>query len=81
MAAGEFPALVHVTLSAGMVCDELRLAVRAWPGTPVTWVCAVPVCWCRGRELGGLYDGGHGADQLLESLDWPGFAADVDAGL
>jgi hypothetical protein len=26
-----------------------------------------------------MYDGGHGADQLPESLDWPGFAGDVDA--
>ena len=34
-----------------------------------------------GSGLGGLYDGGHGADQLPESLDWPGFAGDVDAGV
>ena len=31
--------------------------------------------------LDGVYDGGHGADQLAESLDWPGFAGDVDAGV
>ena len=35
----------------------------------------------RGSGLDGLYDGGHGADQLAESLDWPGFAGDVDAGV
>jgi predicted DNA-binding transcriptional regulator AlpA len=34
-----------------------------------------------GSGLNGLYDGGHGADQLPESLDWPGFAGDVDAGV
>ena len=33
----------------------------------------------RGSGLDGLYDGGQGADQLAESLDWPGFAGDVDA--
>ena len=32
-------------------------------------------------RLDGLYDGGHGVDQLAESLDWPGFAGDVDAGV
>jgi hypothetical protein len=26
-----------------------------------------------------MYDGGHGAGQLPESLDWLGFATDVDA--
>ena len=31
--------------------------------------------------LGGLDDGGHGADQLPESLDRPGFAGDVDVGV
>jgi len=30
------------------------------------------------RCRSGLYDGGHGADQLPESLDWPAFAGDVD---
>jgi hypothetical protein len=34
-----------------------------------------------GYGLDGLYDGGHGADQLPESLGWPGFAGDVDAGV
>jgi hypothetical protein len=33
------------------------------------------------RRLGGLRDGGHGADQLPEPLDWPGFAGDADAGV
>jgi hypothetical protein len=31
--------------------------------------------------LGGLDEGGHGADQLPESLGWPGFAGDVYAGV
>ena len=31
--------------------------------------------------LDGMYDGGHGADQPPESLDRPGFAGDVDAGV
>jgi hypothetical protein len=43
--------------------------------------CAVGDRRSRGCGLDGLYDGGHGADQLPESLDWPGFAGDVDAGL
>ena len=29
------------------------------------------------RSLGGLHDGGHGADQLPESLDRLSFASDV----
>jgi len=28
-----------------------------------------------------MYDGGQGADQPSESLDWLGFAGDVDAGV
>jgi hypothetical protein len=35
----------------------------------------------RGGCLGGRYGRGHGADQLPESLDWVGFAGDVDAVL
>lgn len=31
--------------------------------------------------LGGMYDGGHGADEPPESFDWPGFAGDVDVGV
>jgi hypothetical protein len=31
--------------------------------------------------LDGMYDGGHGPDELPESLDWLGFAGDVDAGV
>jgi hypothetical protein len=34
-----------------------------------------------GSGLDGMYDGGHGADQLPEPLDWPGFAGDADAGV
>ena len=34
-----------------------------------------------GSGLGGLYDGGQRADQPSESLDGPGFAGDVDAGV
>src|SRR5690242_6008931 len=33
------------------------------------------------RRLNGLYDGGHGADQLPESFGRTGFAGDVDAGV
>jgi hypothetical protein len=45
------------------------------------WECAGRDRRSRGSGLDGLYDGGHGADQLAESLDWPGFAGDVDAGV
>jgi hypothetical protein len=45
------------------------------------WECAVRDRRSRGAGLDGLYDGGHGADQLPESLDWLGFAGDVDAGV
>ena len=31
--------------------------------------------------LGGLDDGGHGADQVPESLDRPGVAGEVDLGV
>ena len=31
--------------------------------------------------LAGEHDGGHGADQLPESPDWPGVAGDVDAAV
>jgi len=31
--------------------------------------------------LDGLYDGGHGADQLPESMDCLGFAGDLDVGV
>jgi len=34
-----------------------------------------------GSGLDGMDDGGHGADQPPESLYWPGFAGDVDAGV
>ena len=42
---------------------------------------AVPDRWSHGSGLAGPYDGGHGADQLPESLDWPGLAGDVGAGV
>jgi len=32
-----------------------------------------------GFSLGGIHDGGHGANQLPESLDRRGFAGDADA--
>ena len=43
--------------------------------------CAVCDRRSHGAGLDGMYDGGHGADQLPESLDWLGFAGDLDAGV
>ena len=43
--------------------------------------CALCDRRSHGSGLGGLYDGGHGADQLPESLGCRGFAGDVDADL
>src|SRR4051812_21401264 len=43
------------------------------PAQPATLITAGP--------LAGMYDGGHGADELLESLDRLGFAGDVDVAV
>jgi hypothetical protein len=40
-----------------------------------------PDRWSHDSGLARMDDGGHGADQPSESLDGPGFAGDVDAGV
>jgi hypothetical protein len=56
------------TLSPGRIAQPVRGKARA-------------IARSRVPGLDGMYDGGHGADQLPESLDWPGFAGDVDVGV
>ena len=70
---------VHPSRSAGLI------ALPAMYGQSRLSACGSPDEGLRrdvhGPGLDGLYDGGHGADQLPEPLDWPGFAGDVDAGV
>jgi hypothetical protein len=79
---------------AGLSMNEgLRVSmggrVWAWMRNSATTCVAVELLRAEDRlggcpdqaGLGGLYDGGHGADQPPESLDCRGLAGDVDVGV
>jgi hypothetical protein len=70
------------------VADAGLQVIGQWQHADRAFVCAAMRAapstggkWTASGESDGLYDGGHGGDQLPESLDWRGFAGDVDASV